>query len=307
MVMHPPRVMLLGSAGDFSAVVLRALLQSPACVCAVVSPGAAASGSAARRPPMPVAGPDALSVLAVQAGIAHERVAGLARDDAGPRLARHHPDLIVAACFPYILPAWALALPALGCLNLHPSLLPAYRGPAPIFWQMRAGERRTGVTLHWMSAAVDAGDIVAQRTHALAAGEAAEAINVRLARSGAGLVREFLEMLERGETPPARVQDEAAASYFSWPDAAAFELTTAWPAERAFRFIRGTRGWGRPYRIRGPALALTVRGARGFETGADPGTAVLREEGEALRIGFRGGVLEVAASDVVEREGRERP
>ncbi|NIW86598.1 MAG: hypothetical protein GWN09_08400 [Gammaproteobacteria bacterium] len=297
--------MLLGTAGDFSAVVLRALLESRAWVCAVALPGAPANEAATGLPAIPVAGADALSALAAAAGIPRERVAGFADGHARERLARHRPDLIVTACFPYILPPWALALPAQGCLNVHPSLLPAYRGPAPLFWQMRSGERRTGVTLHWMTRAVDAGDILGQRSLPIGAGDAAQAINVRLARLGGELVREVLQTLDRGETPRAYPQDEAAASYFPWPDAADFELTTAWPAERAFRFIRGTQGWGRPYRIRGEAFALTVRSAGTFEMEADLETTV-REVGDALFIRFRPGVLRVAVSDVLETEGRER-
>ncbi|MGF1615075.1 MAG: methionyl-tRNA formyltransferase [Gammaproteobacteria bacterium] len=155
-------------------------------------------------------------------------------------------DVIVAACFPFRVPNALLALPACGCLNLHPSLLPAYRGPAPLFWQLRAGLPEGGVTLHLMTEELDAGDIVAQERLAFPPGMTAALASRQLAELGGRLVVTTLRALNGGILH-GRAQDERLASYFSWPQERDFCLSTHWSAERAFRFVRGTAQWGRPY------------------------------------------------------------
>jgi methionyl-tRNA formyltransferase len=300
---HPrhPQVMLLGTPGDFSAIVLRGLLDGGARVCAVVAPGAVPHRIPrpnTRLPPIPVAPPDELSGLAEAAGVPMERVSGLEASAVGERLARLRPDVVLSACFPFILPRWLLALPRQGCLNLHPSLLPAYRGPAPLFWQLRAGERRTGITLHRMSAVVDAGDIVARRVLALPAGAAAHDLSTRLAALGVELVEAALVRLGRGQNLVARSQREEEASSFPWPEAADFEVPTTWSAERAFRFMAGTRAWGQPYRIVLHDEVLSVRAVRAY---MDENTlpAPLVRTGDEVRIRFGRGVLRIAATDVL--------
>lgn len=82
--------------------------------------------------------------------------------DAVEQLARIAPDVILVSCFGRKLPADVISIPRYGCFNLHPSLLPSFRGPAPMFWQFRAGTETFGISLHCVSSQLDAGDIVAQ-------------------------------------------------------------------------------------------------------------------------------------------------
>jgi methionyl-tRNA formyltransferase len=247
------RVMFMGMGGAFSTIPLKSLLEQDINVCAVVTPGLAPSASdLSRRMDLPLAGaghpPETVASLAQGYAIPVEYVRQL--DDAPTleRLAAYRPDVILVACFPYVFPPALLQLPRLACLNLHPSLLPAYRGPAPLFWQFRQGERQAGVTLHVMDDRLDAGDILLQASLPLRDGLTGPEAEALLARQGGQLMREALDLLGRDALMP-RKQDESASSYFPWPAEADFQISRHWPAQRAFNFIRGTQEWGCVYEI----------------------------------------------------------
>jgi methionyl-tRNA formyltransferase len=121
-------------------------------------------------------------------------------------------DLVVVAAFGQILPKEMLALPRRGCINVHPSLLPRYRGAAPLNWAIIRGETRTGVTIMQMDEGMDSGDILLQEETAIGPGETVGELHDRLAVSGAQLLMETIRGLEAGairRTP----QDHAAATF----------------------------------------------------------------------------------------------
>lgn len=122
------------------------------------------------------------------------------------------PDLIVVAAYGKILPKEVLGLPALGCVNIHSSLLPKYRGAAPINWAILNGEERTGVTLMYMAEGLDTGDMLAQAETEIALDEDAGQLHDQLARMGAKLLVETLPSLEAG-TAVAVPQDDALSCY----------------------------------------------------------------------------------------------
>ena len=109
------------------------------------------------------------------------------------------PDACVVAAYGRILPEWMLGLPRLGCINVHASLLPKYRGAAPINWAIARGERETGITIMQMDAGLDTGPMLARRQVEIAAEETAPELSARLARLGAELLSETLPRIERGE------------------------------------------------------------------------------------------------------------
>ena len=117
----------------------------------------------------------------------------------------------VVAAYGRILPAWMLDAPRHGCLNVHSSLLPKYRGAAPINWAVARGERETGVTIMQMDPGLDTGPILLQRATPVGEHETAAELTPRLAELGAGLLVEALAGLERGELR-ATPQNDAAAS-----------------------------------------------------------------------------------------------
>jgi len=122
------------------------------------------------------------------------------------------PDLIVVAAYGKILPNSILDLPPHGCINVHASLLPKYRGAGPIQWAIAQGEVKTGVTIMRISERMDSGDILLQRPIPIAADDTGGTLHDKLARLGADALAETLQLLKRGELV-ARPQDEAEATY----------------------------------------------------------------------------------------------
>ncbi|GBC82639.1 Methionyl-tRNA formyltransferase [bacterium HR10] len=122
------------------------------------------------------------------------------------------PEVIVVVAYGKILPAWLLRLPPLGCVNVHFSLLPKYRGAAPVQWAIAMGETITGVTTMLMDEGVDTGPILLQRACEIGPDETAPELTERLARLGAELLLETLAGLQAGRIEP-RPQDETQASH----------------------------------------------------------------------------------------------
>lgn len=118
------------------------------------------------------------------------------------------PELIVVAAYGKILPVDILALPSKGCINVHSSLLPKYRGAAPINWAILNGERESGVTIMYMAEGLDTGDIIAARPTPIELNENAQQLHDRLALIGAELVTEVVAQMERGEIHASKQNDE---------------------------------------------------------------------------------------------------
>jgi methionyl-tRNA formyltransferase len=122
-----------------------------------------------------------------------------------------NPDLIVVAAYGQILTKEILNLPKYGCLNIHASLLPKYRGASPIHAAIAAGERRSGVTIMWMDEGLDTGDILLQETLSLRRHETAESLHERLAKIGATALVKALPLVETGQAPRVK-QDKSKAT-----------------------------------------------------------------------------------------------
>lgn len=122
------------------------------------------------------------------------------------------PDAIVLVAYGQFLNREVLDTPSRGCLNLHPSLLPRYRGAAPIAWAVARGETVTGVTVMFMNDRMDAGDIVLQEESVVDPEDTAITLGARLARQGAGLLVRALDLVRR-DAAPRRPQDEARVTW----------------------------------------------------------------------------------------------
>ena len=121
------------------------------------------------------------------------------------------PDVLVVAAYGLILPDWVLALPRLGCINIHASLLPRWRGAAPIQRAIEAGDALTGITIMQMDAGLDTGDILLAEALPIAADETAGSLHDRLASAGARRVVEALHLAEAGKLVPVAQPVEGAA------------------------------------------------------------------------------------------------
>jgi methionyl-tRNA formyltransferase len=147
------------------------------------------------------------------------------------------PDALVVAAYGLILPAWALALPPRGCINIHASLLPRWRGAAPIHRAIEAGDPQTGVTIMQMDAGLDTGAMLMAEAIAIAPSDTTGSLHDRLAGLGGRLVVDALRRLERGELA-ARAQPSEGISYAHKVDKAEAAIDWHWPAALIERRLR---------------------------------------------------------------------
>jgi methionyl-tRNA formyltransferase len=125
-------------------------------------------------------------------------------------------DLIVVAGFSRILKRPLIGAPRLGCINVHLSLLPLYRGPEPNYWVLANFEQKTGVTIHYLDEGIDSGDIILQREFGIRPKETLTTLTELSARMAAELLREAIPLLLAGQAPRIH-QDHSTASYYSFP------------------------------------------------------------------------------------------
>ena len=131
--------------------------------------------------------------------------------EAVQRLKEEAPDLIIVAAYGQILSGEILRIPKLGCVNVHASLLPAYRGAAPIQWAVINGEPKSGVTLMQMDEGLDTGDMIAARELELAPGETGDSLYEKLSVLGADLLSDTLPAIENGTAIRTPQNDEASS------------------------------------------------------------------------------------------------
>jgi methionyl-tRNA formyltransferase len=198
------------------------------------------------------------------------------------------PDVVVAACFPWRLPAAALAIPPTGVLNVHPSLLPAGRGPEPVFWTLRRGVGVSGVTVHRMDTGLDTGPIVAQTTMDILDGIRAPALEEALMAEGGRLLVAALPQLAAGTLRPWP-QPEEGASYASPPTAADWTMMTSLPAAWAWRFARGVAPLGGPLHVIAGGEAISVCDAVAWSPEDRLPERVIVEDEATLRVRFSPG------------------
>lgn len=271
-----PRAIFLGMQNNFSHPSLRALLAAGIEVCAVMlsAAGSEMPISALRRlePPsrrralLPVNQSflhTSVQQLAWDHGIPLWEVSRMADPAVSELLRGYQPDVACVACFPSYIPPTILALPRLGILNVHPSLLPANRGPEPLFWTFRLGLEQSGVTIHLMNERLDCGDIVAQEAFKLPDGMSYAELEEQSAELGSRLLVRAVEDLAHGQAA-RRPQDESQSSYYPYPSNLAGREDfiihpEQWDARHVYNFIRGVKDWSEPLTlVADAALTLVV-------------------------------------------------
>lgn len=229
-----PRILFMGSP-DFAATSLRALAQNFNVVGVVTQPDRRAGrGKKLISPPVKNVA-DELGIPAIQP----RRIRDAEAMDAIRRFA---PDLIVVAAYGQILRPELLNLPPRGCINVHGSLLPRWRGAAPVQAAILAGDAQTGITIMLMDEGIDTGDILSQRALPIAADETAETLFAKLAPLGADLLVETLPAYLDGKIQP-QPQPEAGATYAKMLKKADGELDFTKTAAELERQVRAFTPW----------------------------------------------------------------
>ena len=216
------------------------------------------------------------------------------------------PDLIVVAAYGQILPKTILDLPKYGCLNLHTSLLPKYRGASPIHSAIAAGEKQSGVTIMWMDEGLDTGDILVQEAVTIRRHETAQTLHDRLAKIGADLLLKAIPLVETGQAPRLRQNASQATltkklkkedGHIDWDRPqreidAHIRAMTPWPS--AYSWIPQSGGDHKMLKI---FTTIISRAARG-----KPGT-VLRVDKHGVLVAAKVGGLLLRE---VQLEGKKR-
>jgi methionyl-tRNA formyltransferase len=189
------------------------------------------------------------------------------------------PDLMVVVAYGKIFRPKALAIPRLGCVNLHASLLPRYRGVAPANWAIINGETETGVTTIFMDEGIDTGDMILSRPVSIGEDETAGELLGRLSAVGAEVLAETCDLIAAGKARRI-VQDESLANYA--PKLSKDDRRIRWElsAAEVHNHIRGVTPWpgaftelkGRPVKVKASRLAHEVPGDEGAAGGAAAGT-----------------------------------
>lgn len=220
--------------------------------------------------------------------------------DAVARIAAEAPDLIVVVAYGHILPKSILDIPRLGCINVHASLLPKYRGAAPINWAVARGETVTGITVMRMDVGMDTGPVLHVREMPIGEEDTAETMFSKLSVLGAEALRETLGKLREGaldETP----QDAALATYAPMLKKEHGRIDWSRPAREVRNLIRGMTPWPSAYAIHAGKTLKILSSALAVDTGTagEPGELVsLGRDGIAVACGE--GVLRL---QVVQAEG----
>jgi len=186
--------------------------------------------------------PPPVKQVAERAGIPVFQPAKLKDPATQEFLSKYHPDAIVVVAYGRIIPPWMIDLPRLGCINLHASLLPRYRGAGPIQWAIIRGETVTGMTTMKIDPGMDTGDILLMREIPIREDDTTETLSGSLSRIGADLMIETLRGLERGELKP-RPQDHSQATMAPMLKKEDGRIDWRLPARQISWRVRGLRPW----------------------------------------------------------------
>ena len=222
---------------------------------------------------------------------------GSFKDDEARLLADQRPDLLVVVSFGLIIPRWFLDAPSAGAINVHPSLLPKYRGPSPMQWAVRNGDAETGITIIAMTERMDAGDILYQEKTPIGRDEDMAALSVRLSLRAGEILPPVVEKVLAQGMAGAVPQDEGQATYTSmvtkemglidW-NAAADEVLrqvsafVLWPTAYTFldgrmlKVYRAKIPAGAYPREAGPGTIVSVS-PEGIEVAAGSGSVVIED------------------------------
>ncbi|MEJ2535180.1 MAG: methionyl-tRNA formyltransferase [Gammaproteobacteria bacterium] len=272
-----PRIVFAGTP-DFAVPALRRLIDTGHRVAAVYTQPDRPAGRGRQPRPSPV------KSLASECGIEVRQPASLRDDEAQAELRALHPDLLIVAAYGLILPQGVLDIPTHGCWNIHASLLPRWRGAAPIQRALEAGDRETGVCIMRMEAGLDTGPVYRSRATPIGPDDTGGSVHDRLAVIGADLLLECLGLAARGELPEPQAQPDSGVEYAPKLTKGEAELDWSRSAVELERQVRAFNPW--------PVAWFRLDGARlrVWSAAVESGDASVAP-GQVLDAGPRGIVI----------------
>jgi len=261
------RIVFMGTP-EFAVPILQALVRTPYDVVGVVTQPDKPKGRKQVLTPPPV------KEAALQYGIPVLQPEKIRRPEAVEAILAWRPDIIVTAAYGQLVPAPLLQAPRYGCINVHASLLPKYRGGAPIHWAIIRGEKETGITLMYMMERLDAGDIIAQQAVPINPDDTVGTLHDRLKEAGARLLVETLPALLDGAVK-AVPQDESQATYA--PNIRREDERIDWgrSAQDVYNQVRGLNPWPVAYTVfQNEIWKVWWAEPVDKEPGASPGTVI---------------------------------
>ena len=213
------------------------------------------------------------------------------------------PDIIIVAAFGQIIPKEVLELPKYGCINIHASLLPKYRGAAPIQQAVIDGEKESGVTIMQMGEGLDTGDMLSKIVIPLDKEETGGSLFGKLAQAGAELLIKTLPSIEQGTVTPEKQPQESPTPYAAMITKQMGLMDFSKPAAELERLVRGLNPWPSAYTFVNGKTLKVWKSVLGQETSdAEPGT-VIGTDAQGIHVACKDGVLILTE---VQLEGKKR-
>ena len=236
--------------------------------------------------------PSPVKEVALKAGIPVFQPENFREDDTVAELAALQPDVVAVVAYGRILPQRVLDIPKFGCINIHASLLPKYRGSAPYQWAVLNGEKVTGVTAMYLCREMDAGDMIAASETPIGENETAGELLDRLAALGADLLSETLTRFTQGPVE-ATPQDASQASYAPMLDKSLCPIDWSKTAQQVHDHVRGLHPWPvATANLAGTDFKIHATRPLDIATDAAPGT-ILALTKKGLQVACGEGVVEI--------------
>ncbi len=218
------------------------------------------------------------------------------------KLKEYEADIFVIAAFGQILSEEILTMPPLGCVNIHASLLPAYRGAAPIQWAVINGEKESGVTIMRMEKGIDTGGMYAKKAVSLTHKETGASLHDKLMQAGAELIVEALPKIASGELAPI-AQDDSKATHVGRLDKSMGKIDWGKDADVLERLIRGLNSWPSAYTtFKGKTLKIWEADVVAQQGSSIPGTIETVRK-DSVDVACGSGILRVYS---LQLEGKKR-
>lgn len=289
------KIVFMGTP-DYAVGALRALYEANHEICAVVTQPDKPKGRSRQLQMPPV------KEFALEKGIEVFQPVRIKRPEAVEKLASYHADVFVVAAFGQILSQEILDLPRYGCVNIHASLLPGYRGAAPIQWAIINGEEKTGVTIMQMDAGIDTGDMLFKKEVPIDPSDTYATLHDKLTAAGAELIVPALAAIEAGQVCP-EPQREEESSYAAMIDKNMGCIDFSRPAAQIERLIRGLNPWPSAYTTyKGKTMKIWEASLTGEAACGEPGI-VSRVEKDAICVNTADEILRITR---VQLEGKKQ-